>query len=163
MEIINILLWWTTDVVLYLTRWALSSWSTCASWSSPPNSLRRSRGRTPWWGSSALATCPTTPRWPATANRARVMRRCCATSATFAASWGAGCRGYMPGGTGQTRAFVFNWNWNHSSSPGNKSFQLFLCFDPANGVKRWTPMAAAEGVTTGVMDTATVPAGAVGA
>lgn len=83
-----------------LARWGLSSWSTCASWSSPPSSPRPSSGRTPWWGSSALATCPTTPRSPATASRARATRRCCATSATCIASSRAGCRGYTRDGTG---------------------------------------------------------------
>ena len=93
-----------------LTRWALSSWSTCASWSSPPSSRRRSRGRTPWWGNSVLVTCPTTPLSPATANQARATRRCYATSATFIASSHAGCRGYTPGGTGWIWHFSFWWH-----------------------------------------------------
>lgn len=68
---------------LHLSRWALSSWSTCASWSSPPSSPRQSKGRTPWWGNSVHATCPMTPRSPVTVNQARATRRCCATSVTF--------------------------------------------------------------------------------
>lgn len=77
-----------------------SSWSTCASWSSPPSSPRQSKGRTLWWGSSVLATCPTTPRLPATANQAHATRRCYATLATFIASSRADCRGYTLDGTG---------------------------------------------------------------